>query len=428
MMAAETTTKKRRAVVTGMGVITSLGEDTDTLWQNLTAGRSGISTFHGRIPEHEITCPIGGVCAEFEPEKYMDKREARRMDRFTQFGVAASKLALDDAGIVSGENVEPTRLAAIVSSAAGGIGTIEQQLKNALDKGFAKTSPFLVPMMIADMAAGRVSIHFGAKGPNLCIVTACATGADSIGEALRLIENNEADVVIAGGAEAPITSLSVAGFAACRALSARYDEPTKASRPFDKDRDGFVMAEGAAVVILESLEHAQKRGAKKIYGELMGYGRSSDANDVVAPCADGDGARRAMENALKDAAVSADSIGYINAHGTSTPLGDIAETIAVKRIFGERAANKQLPVSSTKSMTGHLLGSAGSIEAVISLLAIQKQVLPPTINLDNHDPECDLDYVPNEARKVEGLKRVMSNSFGFGGHNASLIFGEPPTL
>jgi 3-oxoacyl-[acyl-carrier-protein] synthase II len=310
----------------------------------------------------------------------------------------------------------------VVSSAAGGIGTIETQLKNTLEKGFNKCSPFLVPMMISDMGAGRVSIAFNAKGPNLSIVTACATGSDSLGEALRMIQSDEADVVIAGGAEAPITSLSVAGFTAARALSAREDDPQKASRPFDKDRDGFVMSEGGAVLILEELEHAKARGAK-IYAELVGYGRSSDANDIVSPCADGDGAARAMQNALRDAGMTSEEVDYINAHGTSTPLGDVAETLAIKRVFGDRAKNGLL-VSSTKSMTGHLLGSAGSLEAIVSIMAINEDIIPPTINLENPDEACDLDYVPNQARKVDDVKVAMSNSFGFGGHNACLIFKE----
>jgi 3-oxoacyl-[acyl-carrier-protein] synthase II len=409
---------KRRVVITGMGFISPLGNTVETVWQNLLDGKSGIGYFT-TIPESELTCRIGGECSEFVAENYMEKKEARRMDRYTQFAMAASKLAYEDSGLTQ-DNVDANRFGVIVSSAAGGIGTIEVQLRSTLEKGFDRCSPFLVPMMITDIAAGRISIEFNAKGPNEAVVTACATGANSIGAAFRAIEYDEADVMIAGGAEAPITPLSVAGFAACRALSSRYDEPTKASRPFDKGRDGFVMSEGAAVVILEELEHAKKRGAK-IYGEVIGFGRSADANDIVQPCADGDGASRAMEAALKDAGIRPEEVDYINAHGTSTPLGDLAETTAIKRVFGDHAKNGLL-VSSTKSMLGHMLGAAGSIEAAISVLAIQKKIVPPTINIDDQDEQCDLDYVPNVPRKAEHLDIALSNSFGFGGHNASLVF------
>jgi 3-oxoacyl-[acyl-carrier-protein] synthase II len=409
---------KRRVVITGMGFISPLGNTVETVWQNLLDGKSGIGYF-STIPEAELTCRIGGECSDFAPENYMDKKESRRMDRYTQFAMAASKIAYEDSGL-NQDNVDPTRFGVIVSSAAGGIGTIEVQLRNTLEKGFDRCSPFLVPMMITDIAAGRISIEFNAKGPNEAVVTACATGANSIGAAFRAIEYNEADVMIAGGAEAPITPLSVAGFAACRALSSRYDEPTKASRPFDKGRDGFVMSEGAAVVILEELEHAKKRGAK-IYGEVIGFGRSADANDIVQPCVDGDGASRAMEAALRDANVKPEEVDYINAHGTSTPLGDIAETTAIKRVFGAHAKNGLL-VSSTKSMLGHMLGAAGSIEAAISVLALKNKIVPPTINIDELDEQCDLDYVPNVPRKADHLNIALSNSFGFGGHNASLVF------
>jgi 3-oxoacyl-[acyl-carrier-protein] synthase II len=409
---------KRRVVVTGMGAVTPLGNTLDTLWTNLVNGKSGIGYF-STIPPEEITCKIGGECTEFVAENYMDKKEARRMDRYTQFAMAASKLAYEDSGLNG--SVDPHRFGVVVSSAAGGIGTIETQLRHSMEKGFNKCSPFLVPMMICDIAAGRVSIEFNAKGPNMAVVTACATGAHSLGDGLRIIQNDEADVVIAGGAEAPITPLSVAGFAAARALSSRYDDPEHASRPFDKDRDGFVMAEGAGVVILEELEHALARGAR-IYGEILGYGRSADANDIVSPCTDGDGAARAMQAALRDAGLNPTDVQYVNAHGTSTPLGDVAETIALKRVFGDYAQNG-LMVSSTKSMLGHMLGAAGSVEGIISLLAIQNKTVPPTINIENQDEACDLDYTPNTARKADHLNVALSNSFGFGGHNASLIFG-----
>jgi 3-oxoacyl-[acyl-carrier-protein] synthase II len=405
-----------------MGVISPLGETLDTFWQHLVAGKSGIG-FITLIPEDRRTCLIAGECREFQPENYMDKKEARRMDRYTQFAMAAARLAYDDAGLNGG--VDPNRFGVVVSSAAGGIGTIETQLLNSLEKGFHKCSPFLVPMMISDMAAGRISIEFRAKGPNMAVVTACATGADSIGHAVRMIQHGEADVVMAGGAEAPITSLSVAGFTSCRALSARYDEPELASRPFDKDRDGFVMSEGAGVLILESLDHALARGAR-IYGEIAGYGQSSDANDIVSPCADGEGAVRAMRAALTDAGLEPQDVQYINTHGTSTPLGDMAETEAVKRVFGAHALSGALRLSSTKSMLGHMLGAAGSVEAIISLLAIQQGTVPPTINLHTPDPACDLDYTPNQAAHHVPLRATMSNSFGFGGHNASLVFQALP--
>jgi 3-oxoacyl-[acyl-carrier-protein] synthase II len=291
-----------------------------------------------------------------------------------------------------------------------------------MEKGFNKCSPFLVPMMICDIAAGWIAIQYNAKGPNQSVVTACATGANSIGDAFRMIQYGEADVMIAGGAEAPITSLSVAGFYTMRALSQRYDEPERASRPFDKDRDGFVISEGAGILVLEELEHAKARGAK-ILGEIIGYGRSADANDIVAPCADGNGAGRAMQLALDDAGKKAQDVHYVNAHGTSTPLGDVAETMAIKRVFGDHA-KEGLTISSTKSMTGHMLGATGAVEAVISVLAIQNKTVPPTINLDNQDEQCDLDYTPNQARRKDDLRIALSNSFGFGGHNASLLFSE----
>jgi len=409
---------KRRVVVTGMGVITPVGNTLDTMWSNIVEGKSGIGP-NTLVPEEEMTCRIAGICREFVPENYMDKKEARRMDRYTQFAVAAAKMAYEQSGLYEGA-VDPNRFGVVVSSAAGGIGTIEVQMKNSLEKGFNKCSPFLVPMMICDIASGWIAIEYNAKGPNQSVVTACATGANSIGDAYRMIQYGEADVMFAGGAEAPITSLSVAGFYTMRALSQRFDEPEKASRPFDKERDGFVIAEGAGVVILEELEHAKARGAN-ILGEVVGYGRTADANDIVAPCADGNGAARAMQLALDDAGLKADKVDYINVHGTSTPLGDVAETMAIKRVFGEHAKDG-LVVSSTKSMTGHMLGATGSVEAVISLMAIQTQISPPTINLEDPDEQCDLDYTPNKARKLEKLDIAMSNSFGFGGHNASLIF------
>lgn len=357
---------KRRVVVTGMGVVTPVGNTLETMWDNLVKGQSGIGE-NTLVPEGEMTCKIAGVCTDFVAENYMDKKEARRMDRYTQFAVAVAKQAYEHSGLYEGA-VDPNRFGVVVSSAAGGIGTIEVQMKNSLEKGFNKCSPFLVPMMICDIAGGWIAIEYNAKGPNQSVVTACATGANSIGDAYRMIQYGEADVIMAGGAEAPITSLSVAGFTTMRALSTRYDEPQKASRPFDKERDGFVISEGSAVLVLEELEHAKARGAN-ILGEVVGYGRTADANDIVAPCADGAGAARAMQLALNDASLEAEKVDYINVHGTSTPLGDVAETMAIKRVFGDYAKNG-LVVSSTKSMTGHMLGATGAVEAVISLMSL----------------------------------------------------------
>lgn len=414
------TSNKRRVVITGMGAVTPMGENIDAIWQKIVAGQSGIGYLEA-VDQEDLTCRIGGECKDFVPENYMDKKESRRMDRYIQFAVAAARLAYDMSGI-NEQNTDPTRFGVVLGSGAGGIGTIESQLKKALSNGYNKTSPFLVPMMLTDSGAGRVSIEFGAKGPNMAVITACATGADSIGQAMEIIQNKEAEVMIAGGAEAPMCALAIAGFAACRALSQNDEDPTKASRPFDKGRDGFVMAEGGAVLVLEDLEHAQKRGAK-IYGELIGYGRSSDAHDIVAPAGDGEGAARAMELAINHAEINKTDIQYINAHGTSTPLGDIAETLAIKRVFGDYAT-KGLAVSSTKSMHGHLLGATGAFEAILSIQAIRNKIAPPTINLIDQDEQCDLDYVPNKARSMPDLKVAMSNSFGFGGHNACLIFKE----
>lgn len=407
----------RRVVVTGMGIVSPFGVGLDTFWDNIIQGKSGIKHITiTDVSEHSVK--IGGEVTDFDPSLYMDKKEAKRMDRFTQHGVVAAIEAAKDAGLDMSKE-DPTRVGVIVGSAAGGIGTIENNHRAIMEKGPSKCSPFTVPMMIVDMAAGRISIMFNAKGPNKCVVTACATAAHSLGDAFRCIQYGEADVMFAGGCEAPLTPLSLAGFSSARTLSTRNDEPEKASRPFDKDRDGFVMSEGAGVFVLESLEHALARGAK-IYAEFAGYGSSADANDIVAPCADGEGAARAMEIALKDADMAPTDIQYINAHGTSTGLGDVAETLAIKRVFGDYAKNGLL-VSSTKSMTGHLLGASGGIEAAACVKAIENSIVPPTINLDNPDEKCDLDYVPNVARKQD-VSGVMSNSFGFGGHNASLIF------
>ncbi|MFN8659553.1 MAG: beta-ketoacyl-ACP synthase II [Candidatus Obscuribacterales bacterium] len=409
-----------RVVVTGIGVLSSVGIGKDTFWPNLLNGKSGIRTVTLLKPDEMSACKIAGEITEFDPLQYTDAKSAKRQDRFIQFAVAAAKLAYEDSGLEAARaDLKPERFGVVIGSAAGGLSTFEKNYRAMLERGPDRVSPFTVPMLIVNMAAGWVSIIYNAKGPNLCSVTACATSAHSIGDAYNIIKRGDADVMFAGGSEAPITPLCMAGFAAARTLSTRNDEPEKASRPFDKDRDGFVMAEGGAVLMLENAKFAAKRGAK-IYAEVAGYGATGDAYDIVAPCGDGEGAARSMMIALEDGGMKPTDINYINAHGTSTTLGDRAETAAIKRVFGDHAA--KVPVSSTKSMTGHLLGAAGGIEAAISCLAIAERAVPPTINLDNPDELCDLDYVPNTARRDIDVTGVMSNSFGFGGHNASLVF------
>lgn len=408
----------RRVVITGMGIVSPFGVGVDTYWDNVSKGKSGIKTVTiTDVSQHNVK--IGGEISDFDPSLYLDKKEARRMDRFTQVGLVAAQEAMKNSGLDM-EKEDPTRVGVIVGSAAGGLGTIEVNHLAIIEKGPSKCSPFTVPMMIVDMAAGRISIMFNAKGPNKAVVTACATSSHSLGDAFRTIQWGDADVMIAGGCEAPLTTLAIAAFSSARTLSTRNDEPEKASRPFDKDRDGFVMSEGGGIFVLESLDHALARGAN-ILAEFVGYGATADANDIVAPCADGEGAARSMETALKDAEIKPTDIQYINAHGTSTSLGDVAETLAIKRVFGDHA-KKGLLVSSTKSMIGHLLGASGAVEAAVCIKALQTGIIAPTINLDNPDEQCDLDYVPNKARKVDNLKYVMTNSFGFGGHNATLIF------
>lgn len=407
-----------RVVITGIGAVTAVGTGKDKFWDGIVNGRSGVKPVTRVPPELQSACKIAAEITDFVPTDWLDGKQVKRSDRFIQFAVAASKLAVEDAKLDMSKE-EPTRVGVVVGSAAGGFESIEREYANLHKRGPDRCSPFTVPMLIVNMAAGWVSIAHGAKGPNTCSVTACATSANSLGDAMMIIARGDADVMFAGGSEAPITPLCMGGFASARTLSTRNDDPTKASRPFDKDRDGFVMGEGAAVLILESLEHAVARGAH-IYAELVGYGMTGDAYDIVAPCADGDGAGRAMQMALKHAKMDPSEVNYINAHGTSTPLGDKAETQAIKTVFGEHAY--KIPVSSTKSMTGHLLGAAGGIEAAVSILAIENSIIPPTINLDAPDPECDLDYVPNTARKNVDVNVAMSNSFGFGGHNACLIF------
>jgi len=405
---------KHRVVVTGMGVVTALGSDLETFWNNLIAGKSGVTRIESFDPS-EFPTQIAAEIKDFNPEDYIDKKEARRMDRFVQFAVAASKMAMRDAGLEPGTNIDPERVGVMVGSGIGGLSTWEEQHTILLEKGPKRVSPFFIPMMIANMASGQISMITGAKGPNSTAVTACATGTHSIGDSFKLIQRGDADAMICGGAEAAIRPTGIAGFCAMRAMSTRNDEPEKASRPFDIGRDGFVMGEGSGVLVLESLEHAVKRGAR-IYAEVIGYGMSGDAYHMTEP--DPDGAARCMKRALKDAGIEPEAIDYINAHGTSTPIGDRSETTAIKMAFGDHAY--KLAVSSTKSMTGHLLGAAGGIEAVILALTLKNGVIAPTINLDNPDPECDLDYVPNAARKSD-VRTALSNSFGFGGHNATIV-------
>ena len=405
----------RRVVVTGLGLVTPLGTGVEKTWKAICAGESGI----GRITRFDPTgydAQIAGEVKDFDPAQFIEKKEIKKMDTFIHYAVGAAQLAVDDAGLKVAPE-EATKVGVYIGSGIGGLGSIEHYHDVLRAKGPGRVSPFFIPMTIINLASGQVAIRIGAKGPNSCAVTACATGNHCIGDAYRLIQRGDADVMVAGGAEAAVTPLGVAGFASAKALSFRNDEPTKASRPFDKDRDGFVLGEGAGVLVIEELEHALQRGVR-IYGEIIGYGMNSDAYHITAPPEEGEGAVRCMELALKDAGINRDQIGYINAHGTST-MADAIETRAIKRVFGEQAF--RIPVSSTKSMTGHLLGAAGGIEAVFSLLALFHGVLPPTINLDHPDPACDLDYVPNKARP-SAIKTALSNSFGFGGVNACLIF------
>ncbi len=406
---------KRRVVITGVGVISPVGNDATTFWNSLLEGKSGID----RITSFDVSqypTQIAGEVKNFNPEEFMDKKDVKRNDRFVQFAMAAAKMAVKDANLtVTEENAE--QVGVYIGSGIGGLATWEEQHTVLMEKGPRRVSPFFIPMMIANMASGQVSIELGAKGPTSSAITACATGTNAIGDAFRLIQHGHADVMITGGAEATIRPMALAGFCSAKAMSTRNDEPQKASRPFDKDRDGFVMGEGAGILVLEELEHAKRRGAS-IIAEVIGYGMSADAHHITAPSPGGEGAARCMKNALKDAGVDPTEVDYINAHGTSTDQGDIAETMAIKKVFGEHAY--ELAVSSTKSMTGHLLGATGGIEAIATAYAIRDQILPPTINLENPDPECDLDYVPNVARKAK-VDVAISNTFGFGGHNASIV-------
>ncbi|WP_425060810.1 3-oxoacyl-[acyl-carrier-protein] synthase 2 [Sporomusa carbonis] len=406
---------KKRVVITGLGAITPIGIGKDAFWQALLAGKSGIGRIT-RFDPSDYTTQIAGEVKDFDPAKYMDKKEAKRMDRCTQFAIAAAKMAFEDAGI-NLEQEDLSRIGTLIGTGIGGMDTLHDQYKTLFEKGPGRISPFFVPMMIANMAAGQTSITFGLQGSCSCVVTACATGTNAIGDAFKIIQRGDADVMVAGGTEAAISPAAVAGFCAMKAMSTRNDEPQKASRPFDKERDGFVMGEGAGIVIMETLEHAVARGAK-IYAEIIGYGSNADAYHITAPAPEGAQAAKCMAMALKDAGVEASGIDYINAHGTSTPLNDKNETLAIKSLFGDHA--KKLKISSIKSMTGHLLGAAGGIEAIATVLTIANDIVPPTINLENQDPELDLDYVPNTAQK-HVVNMALSNSFGFGGHNATIL-------
>jgi len=407
---------KRRVVVTGVGMVIPQGIGIDPVWEKICEGISGVGPIT-KFDASGFETRIAAEVKDFRAEDFIEPKELRKMDLFIHYALAATKIAIEDSGLEL-EKEDPERIGACVGTGLGGLSTLEKYHQVLLEKGPRRITPFFIPMIIANEASGQISIFHNLKGPNICVVTACATGAHCIGAAFRGIQYGDADVMVAGGVEATITPLAVAGFNAMRAISTRNDEPEKASRPFDRDRDGFVMGEGGAVMILEELERAKRRGAK-IYAELVGYGYNSDAYHLAAPDPEGDGAARCMRMALKDAGLSPDEVDYINAHGTSTELNDITETLAIKRVFGERAY--KIPVSSTKSMTGHLLGAAGSTEAVFSVLTIRDGVIPPTINYENPDPRCDLDYVPNVAREKK-VKVVMSNSFGFGGTNSVLIF------
>ena len=407
---------KRRVVVTGMGMITPLGVDTESTWEGLVNGRSGIGPIT-HFDDKEIPTQIAGEVKGFDPASYIEPKEIKKMDRFIHLAIAASQMAMDSARLViTPENAE--QVGVTVGAGIGGLPAIERVYDAYREKGYRRITPFFIPMSIINEVSGHISMRFGAKGPNSCAVTACATGTHSIGDAFKIIQRGDADAMIAGGSESAICPLGVGGFNAMKALSTRNHEPERASRPFDADRDGFVMGEGSGILVLEDLEFAQKRGAT-ILAEIVGYGMSGDAYHITSPAPNGEGAARCMRMAIKDAGIAPADIGYINAHGTSTKYGDEIETTAIKTIFGDHA--HKVAVSSTKSMIGHLLGAAGGVEAVISILALNRGILPPTINLENPDPECDLDYVPNSARRQQ-VEVVMSNSFGFGGTNATIIF------
>lgn len=413
--------ERRRVAITGLGAVTPVGLDMPTSWDALLAGRSGIGPITRFDASEGFTTRIAGEVKGFDPADVMDRKEVRRNDPFVWYAMKAAVEALTQAGLPN-ESVDPNRIGVIIGSGIGGLSTWEAQHATLLDRGPGRVSPFFVPMMITNMAAGAVSMRFNARGPNYCVTSACASGAHAIGEAFRTIQNGKADAMIAGGSEASVTRLSIAGFCSAKAMSTRNEEPARASRPFDKERDGFVLSEGAAIAVLETFEHARARGAK-VLGEMIGYGTTGDAYHMTAPAPEGEGAARAMKEALDDAGIPPADVQYINAHGTSTPLNDKFETMAIRRVFGNTADG--IPVSSTKSMTGHLLGAAGAFEFLVSAKAVAEGVLPPTINFENPDPECDLDYVPNEARKHDA-RVAISNSLGFGGHNVTLVVRRHP--
>ncbi|HOF57516.1 MAG TPA: beta-ketoacyl-ACP synthase II [Syntrophorhabdaceae bacterium] len=407
---------KRRVVVTGVGLVTPLGVGIENVWKRILNGESGIGpTTRFDVTRHDTK--FAGEVKDFRAGDFISPKEIKRIDLFIQYALAASKIAIEDSGLDMGRE-EAERVGVVVGTGLGGLPTLEKYHSILLERGPGRISPFFIPMLIANEAPGHIAIQFGIKGPNLCIVTACATGAHSIGESFRIIQYGDADVMVAGGTEANLTPLTVGGFNAMKALSTRNDAPEKASRPFEKDRDGFVVSEGCGIIIMEELEHAKKRGAK-IYAEIAGYGYNGDAYHITAPCPDGDGFVRCIKVALKDANIRPEEVDYINAHGTSTELNDYIETLAIKEVFKDGAY--KIPVSSTKSMTGHLLGAAGAIEAIFSVLSIRDQICPPTINYETPDPQCDLDYVPNVSRKHK-IDVVLSNSFGFGGTNSTLVF------
>ena len=409
---------KNRVVITGMGVVTPVGNNTSVFWENICNGKSGVDRIT-LFDSSDFDSKIAGQIRDFDASMYLGQKDARRMDRFAQLAVASSKMALDDSGLDL-DKEDKDRIGVVIGSGIGGLKVIEDQHNILMKKGPSRVSPFLIPMLIIDMASGQVAIQFGLKGPNFAIATACASGSHAIGEAFRIIQRGEADMMVAGGTEAAITPTGLAGFCKMKALSTRNEEPERASRPFDKDRDGFVMGEGAGILFLEDLDHAKKRGAV-IYAELAGFGMTADAYHITSPSPEGGGAAQAMKLAMADASLNPEDINYINAHGTSTPFNDRCETKAIKAVFGRYA--KKIPVSSTKSMTGHLLGASGGVELVASVLSINHGIITPTINYENPDTECDLDYVPNIARKCK-VRCAMSNSFGFGGHNSVLVVKE----
>lgn len=410
--------KKQRVVVTGLGVISPVGTGKERFWKSLLDGKSGIDHIT-RFECEDFPTRIAGEVRDYNPEDFIEKKELKRLDRFAQFGIGAAKMAIEDAKLDL-SSTDPAKIGVVMGCGIGGTETWEEQTKIFLEKGNRRVSPFFIPMLISNMASGQISMALNIKGPNFTVTTACASGTTAIGQAFRILQNGEADVMLAGGTEAPITPMAFAGFSAMKALSTRNEEPAKACRPFDRDRDGFVMGEGAAALVLETLEHAKKRGAR-IYAEILGYGATADAYHLTQPAPEGEGIQRAMRAALEDAGIKPEEVDYINAHGTSTPLNDKFETFAIKKVFGEHAY--RLLISSTKSMIGHLLGAAGAVEAVATVMTVYTDEVHPTINYENPDPDCDLNYVPNVAVRKK-VNYALSNSMGFGGHNATLLIGK----